>query len=296
MDSYQRYLVEEVAEDCVAGAISRREALRRLGLMGLSAMAASTLLAACGDDGDDQAQTPSTSTPATTATGAAGTEAITYPSGRAIPLSGAWAAASSPKGAVLVIHENRGLTDHIKSVAARLAGDGYSALAVDLLSEEGGSAKVGQADAGAALNAAGRPRLQADLKSSLDELARRQPGAKLGVIGFCFGGTMTWGLLATPDASRLSAAAPFYGTIDADADLSGTNAAVLGVYGELDQRVNATRDAATAALQKAGLTHEIKTYPGANHAFFNDTGQNYEPTQAAAAYTAVLDWFGKHLG
>ena len=107
---------------------------------------------------------------------------------------------------------------------------------------------------------------------------------------------MTWGLLATPDASRLSAAAPFYGTIDAAADLSGTKAAVLGVYAELDQRVNATRDAATAALEKAGLTHEIKTYPGANHAFFNDTGQNYEPTQAAAAYTAVLDWFGKHLG
>ena len=157
MDSYQRYLVEEVAEDCVAGAITRREALRRLGLMGLSAMAASTLLAACGDDGDDDvAQAPSTSTPATTAAAAAATEAITYPSGRAVPLSAAWAPASGPKGAVLVIHENRGLTDHIKSVAARLAGDGYSALAVDLLSEEGGSAKVGQADAGAALNAAGR--------------------------------------------------------------------------------------------------------------------------------------------
>ena len=297
MDSYQRYLVEEVAEDCVAGSITRREALRRLGLMGLSAMAASTLLAACGDDGDDDvAQAPSTSTPATTAAAAAATEAITYPSGRAVPLTGAWAPASSPKGAVLVIHENRGLTDHIKSVAARLAGDGYSALAVDLLSEEGGSAKVGQADAGAALNAAGTPRLQADLKSSLDELARRQPNAKLGVIGFCFGGTMTWGLLATPDASRLSAAAPFYGTIDAAADLSGTKAAVLGVYAELDQRVNATRDAATAALVKAGLTHEIKTYPGANHAFFNDTGQNYEPTQAKAAYADVLNWFGRHLG
>jgi carboxymethylenebutenolidase len=297
MYSYQRYLVEEVAEDCVSGALSRREALRRLGMMGLSAMAASTLLAACGDDGGDGAQAPSTSTPPTTVAGAAATEAITYPSGRAVPLSGAWAAATAtaPKGAVLVIHENRGLTDHIKSVAARLAGDGYSALAVDLLSEEGGSAKVGEADAAAALNAAGRPRLIADLKSSLDELARRQPGAKLGVIGFCFGGTMTWGLLATPEP-RLAAAAPFYGTIDADADLSGTKAAVLGVYGELDQRVNATRDAATAALEKAGLTHEIKTYPGANHAFFNDTGQNYEPTQAAAAYTAVLDWFGRHLG
>ncbi|MEA2704497.1 MAG: carboxymethylenebutenolidase, partial [Actinomycetota bacterium] len=204
MDTYQRYLAEEVAEDCVAGAINRREALRRLGMMGLSAVAASTLLAACGDDGGDEAQAPSApstpSTPAATTAGATATEAVTYPSGRATPLTGAWAPAANPKGAVLVIHENRGLTDHIRSVAARLAGEGYSALAVDLLSEEGGSAKVGEADAGAALNAAGRPRLLADLKSSLDELARRQPGAKLGVIGFCFGGTMTWALLATPES------------------------------------------------------------------------------------------------
>ena len=300
MDHYQRYLVEEVAEDCVAGAITRREALRRLGMMGLSAMAASTLLAACGDDGNEaqtpSTQNPATSTPGTTAAGAAATEAITYASGRTVPLTGAWAPAANPKGAVLVIHENRGLTDHIKSVAARLAGDGYSALAVDLLSEEGGSATVGEDNAGAALNAAGQPRLLADLKSSLDELARRQPGVKLGVIGFCFGGTQTWALLATPE-SRLAAAAPFYGTIDPAADLSGTKAAVLGVYGELDQRVNATRDAATAALEKAGLTHGIKTYPGANHAFFNNTPgrPNYEPTQAEAAYADVLDWFGTHL-
>ncbi|MEA2684989.1 MAG: carboxymethylenebutenolidase, partial [Actinomycetota bacterium] len=197
--------------------------------------------------------------------------------------------------AVVVIHENRGLTDHIRSVAARLARDGFSAIAVDLLSEEGGSAKVGEADAGAALNAAGTARLVGDVKATLDELAKRQPGVKLGLIGFCFGGTTTWSVLGRGE-SRVAAAAPFYGTVDPDVDFSGTQAAVLGVYAELDTRVNATLGTAEAALEKAGLTHELRTFPGANHAFFNDTNPDrYNATQAAAAYQAVLDWFGKHL-
>ena len=80
------------------------------------------------------------------------------------------------------------------------------------------------------------------------------------------------------------------------ADFAGSpNAAVLAVYGELDQRVNASRDAATAALEKAGLTHQISTFPGADHAFFNDTGQRYNATAAAAAYQQLTDWFDSHL-
>jgi carboxymethylenebutenolidase len=303
MDTYhQRYLAEEVAEDHSLGLMTRREALRRLGMMGFSVIGASALLAACGG-GDDDKGASATSTPPSTSgstqatTGgspAAATDAITYPSGRATPLTGAWAQAVNPKGAVVVIHENRGLTDHIRSVAARLAGDGYSAIAVDLLSDEGGSAKVGEADAGAALNAAPGGRLVADVKSTLDELARRQPGVKLGVIGFCFGGTTTWALLGSGEA-RVAAAAPFYGTVESDIDLSGTTAAVLGVYAELDTRVNGTKATAQAALEKAGLPHELRTFPGVNHAFFNDTGERYDATQAAAAYQAVLDWFGKYL-
>jgi carboxymethylenebutenolidase len=302
---YREYLAGEVAEDHSLGLMTRREALRRLGMMGFSAMGASALLAACGGGDDDEPSASTTAssgpsatdaTPTTAAAGGTGTEAITFPSGRATPLTGAWAPAPTPKGAVVVIHENRGLVDHIRSVAARLARDGYSALAVDLLSEEGGSAKVGEADAGAALNAAAAAgRLGSDVKATVDELARRQPGSKLGVIGFCFGGTAAWSLLGTGD-TRVSAAAPFYGTVEPDVDFAGSRAAVLGVYGELDTRVNATRDTAKAALEKAGLVHELRTFPGANHAFFNDTNPaRYDATQAAAAYQAVLDWFGRHL-
>ena len=107
---------------------------------------------------------------------------------------------------------------------------------------------------------------------------------------------MVWSLLASGEP-RLAAAAPFYGPLPDNADFSGSpNAAVLGVYAEQDARVNASRDAARAALQKAGLTHEIVTFPGVNHAFFNDTGARYNAAAAAEAYQRLTDWFGRHLG
>ena len=196
---------------------------------------------------------------------------------------------------MLVIHENRGLNDHIRSVASRLAADGYSALAIDLLSEEGGSDALAQGDVQAALSRASTERLVGDMKAGLDELERRTPGAKLGAIGFCFGGGMVWALLDAGDP-RLAAAIPFYGPAPAAPDFSGNTAAVLGVYAEQDARVNASRETAEAALTAAGLEHEIKTYPGVDHAFFNDTGGRYNAEQAAAAYTDVLAWLGRYLG
>jgi carboxymethylenebutenolidase len=197
---------------------------------------------------------------------------------------------------VLVIHENRGLTDHIRSVAGRLAASGYSALGIDLLSEEGGTGSFADpAEATAALNRVPPERLLADLKAGLSELERRLPSERLGAIGFCFGGAMTWRLLVSGEP-RLAAAAPFYGPFPEGGDLSGSaDAAVLGVYAELDARVNASRDAARAALQAAGARHEIVTFPGVDHAFFNDTGARYNPAAAAAAYDRVLQWFGRWL-
>ncbi len=224
------------------------------------------------------------------------TEPITFAGPQGRTLQGAWAAAAQPRGGVLVIHENRGLTDHIRSVAGRFAGSGYSALAIDLLSEEGGTASFSDsAQATAALSAAPQERLVGDMKAGVDELERRVPGKKIGAIGFCFGGGMVWTLLASSEP-RLAAAAPFYGPLPGNASFTGSLAAVLGVYAEQDSRVNASRDAAAAALTSAGLTHEIVTFPGVNHAFFNDTGARYDATAAAAAYQRVLDWFGRYLG
>jgi carboxymethylenebutenolidase len=295
--AFQRYLAEEVAIDHADGALSRREALRRLALLGLGVPAASALLAACGGDGGEPAAPAATTGGAAAPPGpAVATQPITFPGPEGRTLQGAWAAANQPRGAVLVIHENRGLTDHIRSVAGRLAASGYSALAIDLLSAEGGTAALGdEARAMAALSSAPQERFVADMRAGLDELERRASGQKLGAIGFCFGGGMVWLLLASGEP-RLAAAAPFYGPLPDGADFSGSTAAVLGIYAEQDARVNASREAATAALEAAGLTHEIVTYPGANHAFFNDTGPRYDQDAATQAYAKVLDWFGRHLG
>jgi carboxymethylenebutenolidase len=293
--AFQQYLAEEVAVDHADGVIPRREALRRLALLGLGVPAASALLAACGGDGDGR-QAPAGPSGTTAPPGpAVATQGVTFPGPEGRTIQGAWAAAGQPRGAVLVVHENRGLTDHIRSVAGRLAASGYSALAIDLLSPEGGTAALGdEAAAMAALSAAPSERLVADMQAGLEELERRAPGQKLGAVGFCFGGAMVWLLLAS-GAPRLAAAAPFYGPLPDGADFSGSTAAVLGIYAEQDARVNASRDAAAAALERAGLTHEIVTYPGVDHAFFNDTGPRYDQGAATEAYAKLLDWFGRHL-
>jgi carboxymethylenebutenolidase len=291
------YVAEEIALDCKEGLLTRREALRRLGLLGIGAAASATLLAACGSDDDDDDAAPATTSGggADTTSAAAGAvgEEITFEGPRG-QLKGAWAAATDPKGALLVIHENRGLSDHIKSLPPRFASEGFSALAVDLLSEEGGTSSLDEGAAQAALGGAPSERLVADLRAGIDELARRAPDAKLGAIGFCFGGGLTWQLLQAGEA-RLAAAAPFYGPAPDPADFSKAKAAVFAVYAEQDTRVNGSRDRATAALQRAGLVHEVKTYPGVDHAFFNDTGQRYNAEQARQAFTDVTAWFTKYL-
>ena len=107
---------------------------------------------------------------------------------------------------------------------------------------------------------------------------------------------MVWSLLASGEP-RLGAAAPSYGPLPDNADFAGSRgAAVLAVYAELDTRINECGDAAKAALERAGLKHEIVTYQGANHAFCNDTGQRYHPAAAAQAYQKLLDWFAANLG
>jgi carboxymethylenebutenolidase len=293
---FQRYLAEEVAEDHADGLVSRREALRRLSLLGLSGAAAASLLAtfAAADAGARPAA-PAAPSAGRAAAAAVPTREIVFrgPGGR--KLMGAWASARRPAGGVLVVHENRGLNDSIRSIAGRLAAGGYSALAIDLLSEEGGTGSFAdEFEAMAALGAAPPSRFVADMKAGVTELRRRLPGKKVAATGFCFGGGMTWLLLASREP-RLAAAVPFYGPFPEGGNLSGAKAAVLGIYAELDSRVNASRAAARTALRRAGLRHQIVTYPNVDHAFFNPTGSRYDAAAAAAAYKRMLSWFGRYV-
>ena len=191
---------------------------------------------------------------------------------------GSWAPADDPRGAVLVIHENKGLNDWVRSVAGRLAGSDtrpWRSTCSPGRAEPGPSVTPRRATAALSKIAPGS--FVADVKSGLDELQKRAPGRKLAVIGFCFGGGLVWQLLAS-GAPKLSAAVPFYGPLPDDPDFAGSkNAAVLGFYGALDPRVTSSEPAAKAALDRAGLVNELVVEPDADHAFFNDTGARYNP-------------------
>jgi carboxymethylenebutenolidase len=296
MTEIQRYLAEEVAEDLADGIITRREAMRRLALLGMTGVAATGLLAtfatgeAAAADSKSPAGQDSGRGASETTWAPVARESITF-AGPRVPLLAAWAAAAQPRGGVLVIHENRGLTEHIRTVAGRLAASGYSALALDLLSEEGGTgAFPGEAEVAAALAQIPPERFDADMKAGVTELKRRVRGKRLAAIGFCFGGGMVWRLLASNEP-RLAAAAPFYGPFPEGGSLRGSRAAVLGIYGGLDSRVNATQPAAKAALEAARRKYELLTFAEADHAFFNDTGARFNPHAATEAWHRTLNWF-----
>jgi carboxymethylenebutenolidase len=303
MTELQRYLAEEVAEDLADGIITRREAMRRLGLMGLTGAAATGILSTAASEavasGGHRGAGAGRGAPGLQSVdewAPVATTPITFagPNG---PLLAAWAPAEGRvKGSVLVIHENRGLNDHIRNVAGRFAASGFSALALDLLSEEGGTASFpGEAEVAAALSTIPPTRFDADMKAAVTELRNRVPRKPVNAIGFCFGGGMIWRLLASGE-NRLHAAAPFYGPFPEGGNLNGARAAVLGVYAGLDTRVNATRDAAKAALEAAHLKHQILTFTEANHAFFNDTGARFNAPAAEEAWARVQAWFSRARG
>lgn len=113
------------------------------------------------------------------------------------------------------------------------------------------------------------------------------------MTGYCFGGGITWRMATT--LPGLKAAVPFYGPAPDLDQVPDIKAAVLGVYAEQDERINAGKDALEQALIEAGITHQMNVYPGVNHAFHNDTGGRYVEEQATQAWQDTLAWFEEHL-
>ncbi|MCB0208412.1 MAG: dienelactone hydrolase family protein [Anaerolineae bacterium] len=197
--------------------------------------------------------------------------------------------------AVLVCHENRGLNLHIEDVARRFAKEGYVALAIDLLSREGGSSTFDRDEVPGLLSNVSSERHVNDFIAGFEYLQSLDAvdGERIGMTGYCFGGGITWRVaVAEPE---LKAAVPFYGVGPELDQVGNIKAAVLGVYAELDERVNAGKDALDQALTEAGVTHQMNVYPGVNHAFHNDTGERYVEEQATQAWLDTLAWFEEYL-
>jgi carboxymethylenebutenolidase len=205
--------------------------------------------------------------------------------------------ATAGSALVLICHENRGLTEHIRDVARRFAKVGYHACAVDLLSPEGGTETVADASAIPGLLTGGDiSRHVTAFQDAITfyESASEPAAANVGMTGFCFGGGITW-RTATKEP-RLKAAVPYYGPPPPLEDVPNITAAVLGIYSDdPGDFANNGREDLETALEAAGITHQTNIYPGTQHAFNNDTGQRYNEEQALAAWTDSLAWFAKYL-
>ncbi|HLI26942.1 MAG TPA: dienelactone hydrolase family protein [Chloroflexota bacterium] len=301
MTDLQRYLVEEMVEEYRAGRLSRRELLRRVALITGSATVGAALLAGLGPVPPAAASVARQGAPTgvTVSPDDPDLEAgmIDYP-GDGVRLIGYLARprAEGVRPAVLQIHENRGLTEHHRDVSRRLAKQGYVSLAVDLLSRQGGTARfTDSAEATGALGQAAPEQLVADLRAAVAYLQSLPyvRSTSVGVMGFCWGGGMTWRLVTAEPA--LVAAVPFYGPNPPLDAVPNIRAAILAIYAGNDDRINAGIPELRAALNAAGVTYEIVIFPNTEHAFFNDTGPRYAPEAAAEAWARTLAWFERYL-
>ncbi|WES65779.1 dienelactone hydrolase family protein [Microbacter sp. GSS18] len=220
------------------------------------------------------------------------------------------------RGGLVVIHEIWGLVPHIAAVADRLAAEGYVVAAPDILSHAGVAPALGEelfeimTGGDQERRVAAQPRMReamsgmrapdyaawavAALRATVD-LVAAEPGVdgRIGVTGFCFGGTYTFLLAAYDD--RIRAAAPFYGTAPSPERMRTISAPVLALYGAHDPALIDVLPQVRADMADAGVDFEAVVYPDSAHAFFNDTGPRYDPDAGADAWRRVTAFFGERL-
>lgn len=197
---------------------------------------------------------------------------------------------------VLVVHENRGLVEHIKDVTRRAARAGFIALSVDLLSRQGGVAQFPDAASQTGAYARTLPweRLE-DLVDGLDYL-KRHPNIvfdRIGITGFCAGGQNTWDFIVS--VPETAAAVPFYGAPPSAEDIARIQTPVLAIYAERDRSLTQRMLNAAVTLSQQQKVHGLMVYEGVGHAFHNDTGPNYNAEAATDAWARAMAFFNKYL-
>ncbi len=190
-------------------------------------------------------------------------------------------------GAVVVIHENRGLNPHIIAVTKKMASEGFIALGIDALSPLGGTPEnedkgremIGKLDAEKTLR---------NYIKGLDYLRARKDGnGKTACLGFCWGGAMS-NKLATADP-KLFASVAYYGMQPPVADVAKIKASIMLHYGGLDERINAGIPVYEAALKSNKIDYKLYIYENVNHAFNNDTSATrYNEAAAKLAWQRTV--------
>jgi carboxymethylenebutenolidase len=195
---------------------------------------------------------------------------------------------------VVVIHENRGLQPHIRDVARRAALAGYVALAPDLMSAIGGTPAT-EDEARTKFAQVEVPVALADALKSIEYLRGRPDAAgKIGVVGFCWGGSMVGRIAAS--GADVQAGVVFYGSAPPLDQVPAIKTPLLLHYAGIDERVNATVPPFEAALKAAGKPYTVFMYEGAQHAFHNDTaGARYDAMAASMAWSRTIEFFDRNL-
>jgi carboxymethylenebutenolidase len=297
--------VENLIHDYRCGGLSRREFFQKLAFVTGSILLAHEIMLAEGLasyweaydwPSQEQAQRPPQPTPAesiaagekrlpNTVTG----EWVSFPSGEfkigaylAKPKTGA------PHAAIVVIHENRGLTEFVIDIAQRWAGEGFIGLAVDCLSRVGGTQKFDSMQAaGEGIRSLQRPGVMEDLHAAVAYLKSRSDVRKdvIGVTGFCWGGGNSFAFAT--ESKEIAFAMPFYGPPPPVERAENISCAIRAVFAENDQRVNANVEAFAAKMKELGKAFDYKFYPGTGHAFMNFTGTRYNEEQSRVAWADV---------
>jgi carboxymethylenebutenolidase len=200
-------------------------------------------------------------------------------------------APGSPSPGVVMIHDVWGLSDHTRDLAGRLSREGFSVLAIDLYRKTG-------------------PLVLETLQEGIDFLGAHPStsGHALGLTGFCMGGQ--YALLGASTCQGLSAAVVFYGMLTYASDIdrerkprspldavTDLRCPLLGLFGQEDHLIPAAEvHELERRLAQTGQPFEVVLYPGAGHAFMNDTRpEMHRPEAAADAWARMVPFFRTHL-
>ena len=324
--------VQSLVTAWYAGTVGRREFITRATVLLGSLAAATTLLAACntapaesapGAAGSVMLQTSGTAMPSpmpptpTLPASQIGTRVPSFQGMRmfrngnadvmayeARPLMGA-----GPFPAIIVVHENMGLTEHIQDVTRRCAAEGFIGFGIDYLSREGGTMSFNTPqDATSAINRLTDDGIISDTEAAVQYL-KANGATKIGIVGFCWGGRRS--ILAGLRSRGIDAAVSYYGgglpntsatqTVNVLDEVKNIKVPLMGNFGAMDPSIPLTvvdqlRDNALTA----GVPVNIKAFDATGHAFNNDTrpmmgAVGYNAASAAEAWGRTLTWFRTYL-